>query len=271
MNIQAGLDLLARVPSVLAFLLGLTLMAECAWVTGVFDVATTRLTQVGRHRVWAIWLLFLCADTVVTAFLSLDTTAVLMTSLAVALARRLGKPIMMFAAPTLWLANMGSMWLPVSNLTNLLARNVHPGSTSLHFLADSWPVALTTTVVPILIAAVMWRGELKGRTAPTRGADARSSLPLTDCHGSHVPPVNAPLGRTDAHELGGAGRATAIVLLVACVGMLVFEPWVCSLTGAFILLLIVASTQRERLREIAVPWRGLGLTAALFVAASPSR
>ena len=56
-----------------------------------------------------------------TAVLSLDTTAVLVTPVVLALARQLGLDVALFAYTAVWLANTASLFLPVSNLTNLLA------------------------------------------------------------------------------------------------------------------------------------------------------
>ena len=55
--------------------------------------------------------------------LSLETTAVLLTPVVLALAARLGLPVAPFAYGAVWIANAGSLSLPVSNLTNLLAVN----------------------------------------------------------------------------------------------------------------------------------------------------
>jgi arsenical pump membrane protein len=46
---------------------------------------------------------------------------VLLTPLAITVARQVGIPALPFAMTTLWLANTASLLLPVSNLTNLLA------------------------------------------------------------------------------------------------------------------------------------------------------
>lgn len=48
--------------------------------------------------------------------LSLDTTAVLLTPVVLALAARLGLPVAPFAYGAVWIANAGSRSLPVSNL-----------------------------------------------------------------------------------------------------------------------------------------------------------
>ena len=55
-----------------------------------------------------------------------DTTAVLVTPVVLALARQLDLDVALFAYTAVWLANTASLFLPVSNLTNLLALSALP-------------------------------------------------------------------------------------------------------------------------------------------------
>jgi arsenical pump membrane protein len=114
-------DLASRVLPVLAFLIAITVVAEIADLAGVFDVAAHWASRAGRHRIWALWLLIVAIACACTIVLSLDTTAVLLTPVAITVARQVGVPPLPFAMTTLWLANTASLLLPVSNLTNLLA------------------------------------------------------------------------------------------------------------------------------------------------------
>ena len=223
-----ALDLLARVPGVLAFLLALTIVAECCSAAGVFDDLARRLVTVGRGHVPATWLLFLLTTGVVTALLGLDTTAVLMTSAAIVVARRLRAPVAMFAFPTLWLANMASLWLPVSNLTNLLARGHLDTTSSLGFLALAWPVALTTTLVPLLCAAVIWRPAFRsfdGHDRPGRRSPCTTAPDDTS--------ASAPLPQQRS-----ARRSVAVITLLMCAAILVVEPWMTAGVAALCLSLI---------------------------------
>jgi Na+/H+ antiporter NhaD/arsenite permease-like protein len=98
-------------------------------------------------------------------FLSLDTTAVLLTPVVVTLARRVGLSPIPFAMTTVWLANTGSLLLPVSNLTNLLAESDPALGTG--YVARSWLPALVAVLVPVAILAVISRRALGHRyTAP---------------------------------------------------------------------------------------------------------
>ena len=100
--------------------------------------------------------------TVATAVLSLDTTAVLLTPVVLALAAQLGLPPMVFAFTTVWLANTASLFLPVSNLTNLLSLHVLD-ETGPEFVRLTWPAAVTAVLVTVVALAGFFRGSLRGR------------------------------------------------------------------------------------------------------------
>jgi arsenical pump membrane protein len=115
-----------RVAPILAFVVAISVVAELATRAGVFDVAASWLARLSRGRTWLLWLSVAGLSVVTTAFLSLDTTAVLLTPVVVAVARANGLPPLPFALTTIWLANTGSLFLPISNLTNLLAADRMP-------------------------------------------------------------------------------------------------------------------------------------------------
>jgi arsenical pump membrane protein len=96
-----------------------------------------------------LWLAVVAFAAVVTAFLSLDTTAVLLTPVVVAVARSNGLSPMPFAFATVWLANTASLFLPVSNLTNLLAAHRLGDLDALGFLGLLGPSAIIATLVTV--------------------------------------------------------------------------------------------------------------------------
>ena len=158
-------DLASRVLPVLAFLVAITVVAEIADLAGVFDVAAHWASRAGRHRVWALWLLIVaiaCASTIV---LSLDTTAVLLTPVAITVARQVDVPPLPFALTTLWLANTASLLLPVSNLTNLLALHHMNllGVGQRGYLRLSWAPALAAILATVALLAWRHRRSLAGR------------------------------------------------------------------------------------------------------------
>lgn len=112
---------LVRIAPIVNFLLAAAILAELCDRAGVFDVVGHWLARHARHRLLLLWLLFSAYAVACTVFLSLDTTAVLLAPVALAIAAQVGVPPRPFALTTLWIANTGSLLLPVSNLTNLLA------------------------------------------------------------------------------------------------------------------------------------------------------
>ena len=78
---------LSQVLPVAVFLLAITVTAEVAQLAGVFDVAAHALARRARHRVVLLWLTFAALAVVCTIVLSLDTTAVLLTPVGLAIAQ----------------------------------------------------------------------------------------------------------------------------------------------------------------------------------------
>jgi len=102
---------------------------------------------------------FLCVlfATVTTTVLNLDTTAVLLTPVMLALALRTGIAAVPLAMTTVWLANTASLLLPVSNLTNLLAAN-RVALPPVEFASRMWAVQLSSAAVTMLFLWVFcWR------------------------------------------------------------------------------------------------------------------
>jgi arsenical pump membrane protein len=159
---------LNRVAPILLFLAAVTVVAELADAAGVFDVAAHVAARLGRGRVLALWLLVVLLATVTTIVLSLDTTAVLLTPVVLALAEQLDLSPLPFALTTVWLANTASLLLPVSNLTNLLAVGpLHWSATT--YARHTWPVALTAVVVTVVVLFALHHRDLSGRyVAPNR-------------------------------------------------------------------------------------------------------
>jgi len=149
-------DVLLRLAPILLFLVAVTVLAELADASGLFDVAARECAHWGRGSTWRLWLMVVGLASVATVLLSLDTTAVLLTPVVLSLARQLGLPPIGFAMTTVWLANTASMLLPVSNLTNLLAQDsLH--LTTRQFASESWPAAVTAIVVTVLVLGVRYR------------------------------------------------------------------------------------------------------------------
>ena len=155
-------DVMRRIAPVLVFLAAITVVAQLADAAGVFDQAAHLAARIGRGRTWRLWLLLVVLATASTIVLSLDTTAVLLTPVALALAAEIGISPAPFAMTTVWLSGTASMLLPVSNLTNLLALHrfsaLHVGLGG--YVAVTWLPALVAVLTTVAVLAVMFRRDL---------------------------------------------------------------------------------------------------------------
>src|SRR5699024_12393649 len=78
----------------------------------------------------------------------------MITALAIPLARRNKIPVIGVAFTVVWIANIASMPLPVSNLTNLLALGSDAFSGTLDCLSYAWQPALTRILLVVAAAAI---------------------------------------------------------------------------------------------------------------------
>ena len=147
----------------------------------MFDVIATRLAIMAEGGYAALFLLCVAFASVTTIFLNLDTTAVLLTPVLLALAARAGIAALPLAMTTIWLANTASLLLPVSNLTNLLAAD-RIALSAPAFAARMWAPQLASIAATMLFLWVFyWRRGRRGADAlqPAR-ADTPAAQPGTD-------------------------------------------------------------------------------------------
>ena len=235
---------LARIWPVLLFVTAITLVAEIAALAGVFTAVASRLTRLSRGRVALLWAFIVVLAVLTTAFLSLDTTAVLLTPIVVAVARASGIPPLPFALTTVWLANTGSLFLPVSNLTNLLAEARLPGGPGA-FFALLWPSAVLAVAVPALVLWLLHRRALSGSFTPPPSP----------------PPRDAVLFRVSA------------VVLVVLLPLLVSgtPPWMPALGAALVLVVATALRAPRTLRISMLPLGLIVFAVGLFLTVTALR
>ena len=116
----------------------------------------------------------LLLDAVVTAVLNLDTAVVFLTPVLVFAARRRRVGVEPFLYGCVFMANASSLFLPGSNLTNLLVLDAHGGGSGATFAAKMFPIAITAAVVTAIGIAVTFRGAFVGRVAPAAGGGGAS-------------------------------------------------------------------------------------------------
>lgn len=228
-----------RVWPILLFVVAITVVTELAAEAELFRVIAERAARWGRGRSWLLWLFVVMFAIASTVFLSLDTTAVLLTPVVVLLARHVGLPPIPFALTTVWLANTASLLLPVSNLTNLLAQHELGGISPFAFAALMWAPALAAVIVPLVVLAIVYRRDLFTFYEPDAPA------PVTD----------RVLLVASAVVIGGLVPA-----LVSGVAV-----WIPALVGAIVLSIFFAVRRRAVLRFALVPWQLVLLASGLFL------
>ena len=233
--------LVERVTPILVFLVAITVVAEISDLAGLFDTLAHRAARLAGGRVVVLWLLIVGLAVASTVVLSLDTTAVLLTPVAITVARQVRAPALPFAMTTLWLANTASLLLPVSNLTNLLA--LHPfsglGVGTLRYIRLMALPALAAIVATVAVLWLLHRRELR--------------------HTYTTPPPASPHDRVLMQISGG------VCLLLAPAFVAGIQPALAALPAALVLLAATYWRAPELLRRITVPWLTVLGICVLFV------
>jgi arsenical pump membrane protein len=229
---------LGRVVPLLVFLGSVIVLAELAARAEFFDVVATRVTALGRGRNVALFALILAVAALTTAFLNLDTTAVLLTPVVIATAHRAGLPALPLAMTTVWLANTASLLLPVSNLTNLLAAD-RIGLSPLAFAARmALPQVAAVAAVGLCLWLFYWR------YVPPR---------------YEIPPPHRPRDRRLYWVAAGSVTTFVGGLFAGVPVALVSVVTAAVLLGAFLIW------GRSMLQWSLVPWRLLAFVTGLFL------
>ncbi|MFJ8620000.1 SLC13 family permease [Streptomyces clavifer] len=240
---QPAAEQMRRIGPLVVFLGTVIVMAELTSRAQVFDVVAAWVARAGRGRYVLLFVLCVLFASLTTITLNLDTTAVLLTPVVLALAARVGIAAVPLAMTTVWLANTASLLLPVSNLTNLLAADRVALSPS-GLAAVMWlPQLAAIGVTAACLWAFYWR---RGR----RGQDR------------YTPPA-APVAEDPV---------LLRICAVACAGFLLailladVPLWAASLTAMVVVVAAFAVRGRGReLRLSLVPWRLLVLVPGMFL------
>jgi arsenical pump membrane protein len=235
----------ARIAPLLLFLAAVIVLATLTRQALVFDAIAARLAILGRGSYAALFGLCVAFASATTMFLNLDTTAVLLTPVFLALARRSGIAPLPIAMTTIWLANTASLLLPVSNLTNLLAADrVALGAPA--FAARMWAPQLAALAATMVFLWVLyWR---RGRRGPDR----------------YQPPEPVrPDGRSQRTLFWVA--AAACLLFIAAIPIVREQIGYAAAVAAALVVVAFAVLDRGALHLRLVPWQLLIFVTGLFL------
>jgi arsenical pump membrane protein len=236
---------LQRIWPLLIFLGSVIVLAKLTRQARVFDVIATRIAIAGRGNYLVVFVLCVIFASVTTMFLNLDTTAVLLTPVMLALAPRARIAALPLAMTTVWLANTASLLLPVSNLTNLLAAD-RVALAAPAFAARMWLPQLAAVLTTMIFLWVFyWR---RGK----RGADR------------YLPPE--PLELENIRQ-----RVLFWVAAMACLLFILAIPFVHQQIGyaaagaALIVVAAFTALDSGKLRPSLIPWQLLVFVTGLFL------
>lgn len=224
---------------VLAFLVGVAVLAELADAAGLFELLARRTARLAGGSTRRLFLLVCLMASTVTIVLSLDTTAVLLTPIVLALAFAVEADVRPFAFATVWLANAASLLLPVSNLTNLLAADRLGSLGELGFAGRMLLPEVVAIAIVVGVLLVRFRTALRHRHASPELLDV----------------ADRPL----------VVAAAVCCLAVAPASLFGVAPWKAAVPAAAALAAVFVLRQRDSLRVGLVPWRLVLLTEGLFL------
>ncbi|HTU73143.1 MAG TPA: SLC13 family permease [Trebonia sp.] len=245
-----------RILPLLLFLATVLVLAELTAAAGVFDVVATLLAIMARGSFAALFAACVAFAALTTICLNLDTTAVLLTPVMLALAVALrvpgrgepgpGRPgpgaaALPLAMCTVWLASTASLLLPVSNLTNLLAADriaLSPPAFAVR-MAPAQAASLLVTAAALWL--FYWR---RGRRGARR----------------YTPP--RPFRPADPWLARVAGLACLFFIIATLGGV---PLGVASALAACVVVAAFAVRQRSALRWSLIPWRLPVLVTGLFL------
>jgi len=231
-----------RILPLLLFLGSIVVLAELTADAGVFDVIAVRVAGLARGNYAALFVLCVFFAATTTTVLNLDTTAVLLTPVMLALARKAGIAVIPLAMTTVWLANTASLLLPVSNLTNLLAAN-RVALSPVEFASRMWPVQLTSIAVTMVFLWVFfWRRGVRGA-------------------GRYDPPK--PL-RPDNPVLFWVAALACLLFITVIITTGIALGYAAALAAAPVVAAF-AVRKRSALRPGLIPWRLLVFVVGLFL------
>ena len=231
----------------LLFLLSLLLLSLLVGESGFFDWAAIRSARLARGDARSLYRNAFVLGAIITAVLSLDTTAVMLTPIVLALVRRLELPAAPYVILCAFVANVGSLLLPVSNLTNIL----FAGAFRLSFATFA-----AQMVIPQLVALAATYALLRWHF--------RSQLPLRFEVSALATPESVVPSR---RYFLASGLVLAIVLAGYFVAPLAgIDVYVVAFSGCAVLAVVAATTGRLRLGLLSeLSWGVFPFVVGLFI------
>ncbi len=232
----------------LLFLLSLLALSLLIGKSGFFDWAAIHCARTAAGNGRALYRNAYVLGAIVTATLSLDTTAVILTPILLALVKRISVPAAPYILLCAFVANVGSLLLPISNLTNILFAD------AFHLTFASFAGAM---IAPQLVALAVTYALLRWH--------CRHQIPARFDGGSLAEPASVVPHR--------AFFLTCVAVLgVVLVGYFLaplagIEPYVVAFAGSGVLAIAGVATGRVGIGALGeLSWSLFPFVIGLFVA-----
>jgi arsenical pump membrane protein len=225
------------------FLGGMMLLAELARQQGVFDWLATRTVRLARGSAKRLFALVFTVGILVTAFLSNDATAVVLTPAVFAAAKAAKAEPLPYLFICAFVANAASFVLPISNPANLVVFGSHMPALGSWLAQFALPSAMSIGATYVLLRVTQ-------------------SAPL---HQPITTEIQVPrLTRAGRWTTFGIGLSAAVLLAAsACEFKLGLPTFLVAALTASVVLLEARQSPLRPLKEIS--WSVLPLVAGLFV------
>lgn len=234
---------IAKGRDVYLFLIGMMVLSEVARQEGLFDHLAASAARFARGSSLRLFVLVYGVGALVTAFLSNDATAVVLTPAVYAAARAAGAPPLPYLFACAFIANAASFVLPISNPANLVVFGGRPPAL-VEWIALFGPASLAAILVTFLALCLVFAGDLRLRL--------------------ETPAPHAPLSK--GGRVAAFGLAGAVAVLLGASAMdapLGLSTLVAGLATAAAVL--VAEGKSPLALARGVSWSVLPLVAGLFV------
>ena len=232
----------------LLFLLSLLALSLLVGKSGFFDWAAIRCALVAKGDGHSLYRNAFVAGATITAVLSLDTTAVMLTPVMLALVRRLKVPAAPYVLLCAYVANVGSLALPISNLTNLLFADA---------FHQTFAAFAARMIAPQLVALAATYAILRWHF--------RRELP--NCFDGASFPEPASVVPSHAYFLVCVTVLVVVLICYFLAPLMGLEPYVFAFAGSGVLATAGLAAGRVRIRAVReLAWDLFPFVIGLFVA-----
>src|SRR6266481_271262 len=228
---------------VYVFLAGMMILAELARENGVFEWLADVAARHAKQSSWGLFSLIYLVGAVVTAFLSNDATAVVLTPAVLAVVRRAKVKPMPYLLACAFIANAASFVFPVSNPANLVVFDGRVPALAAWLKVFTLPAVASVTATFVCLG---WMSRSELRNAFSESVES------------------VRLSKQGKLALTGLLAAGVVLIVSSALGLPLGLP---TCVAALLATGLVAWSDRGIMPKIArgISWSVLPLVAGLFV------